>query len=77
MIVPGPVLCACRGGARLSKLGEDITETLEVIPKSWKVNLHVREKFSCQNCEKIGQASVLYRVIARGWAGPSFLAMLP
>jgi hypothetical protein len=38
LIVPGPTACACcRGGARLSKLGEDITETLEVIPKSWKV----------------------------------------
>jgi transposase len=36
-IVPGPTACACCGGARLSKLGEDITETLEVIPKSWKV----------------------------------------
>src|SRR5207244_5473886 len=38
VIVPGPVACACCGGARLSKLGEDITETLEVIPKSWKVD---------------------------------------
>jgi hypothetical protein len=30
-----------------------ITETLEVIPKSWKVIQHVREKFSCRDCEKI------------------------
>jgi hypothetical protein len=37
VVVPGPVACACCGGTRLSKLGEDITETLEVIPKSWKV----------------------------------------
>ena len=29
VIVPGPTACACCGGARLSKLGEDITETLE------------------------------------------------
>ena len=33
VIVPGPTACACCGGARLSKLGEDITETLEVIPR--------------------------------------------
>src|SRR6266852_8640214 len=32
VIVPGPVACNCCGGSRLSKLGEDITETLEVIP---------------------------------------------
>jgi hypothetical protein len=53
VIVPGPVACSCCGGSRLSRLGEDITETLEVIPKSWKVIQHVREKFSCRDCEKI------------------------
>jgi transposase len=76
VIVPGPVSCACCGGARLSKLGEDITETLEVIPKSWKVIQHVREKFSCRDCEKISQAPAPFHVIARGWAGPSLLAMV-
>ena len=76
VIVPGPVSCACCGGARLSKLGEDITETLEVIPKSWKVIQHVREKFSCRDCEKISQAPAPFHVIARGWAGPSLLAIV-
>lgn len=76
VLVPGPVACACCGGARLSKLGEDITETLEVIPKSWKVIQHVREKFSCRDCEKISQAPAPFHVIARGWAGPSLLAMV-
>jgi transposase len=76
VIVPGPAACACCGGARLSKLGEDITETLEVIPKSWKVIQHVREKFSCRDCEKISQAPAPFHVIARGWAGPSLLAMV-
>src|ERR1700739_3333971 len=28
VIVPGPTACACCGGARLSKLGGDITQTL-------------------------------------------------
>jgi transposase len=32
LIVPGPTACPCCGGARLSKLGEDVTETLEVVP---------------------------------------------
>ena len=76
VIVPGPVACTCCGGARLSKLGEDITETLEVVPKSWKVIQHVREKFSCRDCEKISQAPAPFHVIARGWAGPSLLAMV-
>jgi transposase len=37
VIVSGPTSCACCGGTRLCKLGEDITETLEVIPRQWKV----------------------------------------
>ena len=76
VIVPGPTACTCCGSSRLSKLGEDITETLEVIPKSWKVIQHVREKFTCRECEKIGQAPAPFHVIARGWAGPSLLAMV-
>jgi len=76
VIIPGPTACACCGGARLSRLGEDITETLEVIPKSWKVIQHVREKFTCRDCEKISQAAAPFHVIARGWAGPSLLAMV-
>src|SRR5882757_1884175 len=75
-IVPGPVACSCCGGSRLSRLGEDITETLEVIPKSWKVIQHVREKFSCRDCEKISQTPAPFHVIARGWAGPNLLAMV-
>ena len=41
MVEPAPASCQCCGGARLRKLGEDITETLEVIPRSWKVIQHV------------------------------------
>lgn len=50
---PTPTSCACCGGTRLSKLGEDITEALEVVPRSWKVIQHVREKVSCRDCESI------------------------
>jgi transposase len=76
VVVPGPTACNYCGRSRLSKLGEDITETLEVIPKSWKVIQHVREKFTCRDCEKISQAPASFHVIARGWAGPSLLAMV-
>jgi transposase len=76
VIVPGPTSCACCGGTRLSKLGEDVTETLEVIPRQWKVIQHVREKFSCRDCETIAQAPAPFHVIPRGWAGPSLLAMI-
>jgi transposase len=76
VVEPGPTACLCCGSKRLRKLGEDITETLEVIPRQWKVIQHVREKFTCRDCEKISQAPAPFHVIARGWAGPSLLAMI-
>ncbi|HEX6610354.1 MAG TPA: IS66 family transposase [Hyphomicrobiaceae bacterium] len=76
VVVSAPCACPACGGGRLSKLGEDITETLEVIPRSWKVIQTVREKFACRDCEKITQPPAPFHVTPRGWAGPSFLAML-
>lgn len=76
VVVPAPTSCACCGGSRLSKLGEDVTETLEIIPRQWKVVQTVREKVSCRDCETIGQAPAPFHVIPRGWAGPSLLAMI-
>jgi transposase len=76
LIVPGPTACLCCGSGRLRKLGETVTETLESIPRQWKVIQHVREKFTCRDCEKISQAPAPFHVTARGWAGPSLLAMV-
>jgi transposase len=76
VVEPGPTVCQCCGSPRLRKLGEDITETLETIPRQWKVIQHVREKFTCRDCEKISQASAPFHVTARGWAGPNLLAMI-
>src|SRR5439155_20870550 len=76
VIVPGPTTCLCCGGERLRKLGETVTETLESIPRQWKVIQHVREKFTCRDCDKISQAPAPFHVLARGWAGPSLLAMI-
>ena len=46
VVIAAPTSCPCCGGSRLSKLGEDITETLEEIPRRFKVIETVREKFS-------------------------------
>ena len=76
VIVAPPTECDCCGGTRLRKLGEDVTCTLETIPRQWKVIETVREKFTCRDCEKISQPPAPFHVIARGWAGPSLLAMI-
>jgi transposase len=76
VVVPAPCSCPACGSAWLSKLGEDVTETLEVIPRQWKVVQTVRERFSCRDCEAVTQPPAPFHVVPRGWAGPSFLAML-
>ena len=76
VVIDPPTACECCGGDRLRKLGEDVTCTLESIPRQWKVIETVREKFTCRDCEKISQAPAPFHVIPRGWAGPSLLAMI-
>jgi len=76
VVIPGPTSCACCNGTRLVKIGEDITETLESIPRQWKVVQTVREKWSCRDCESISQPPAPFHAIPRGFAGPSLLAMI-
>jgi transposase len=76
VVIDPPTACACCGSNRLRKLGEDVTRTLESVPRQWKVIETVREKFSCRDCEKISQAPAPFHAVARGWAGPSLLAMI-
>jgi transposase len=76
VVIAAPDRCPCCGSAKLSKLGEDITETLEVIPRQWKVIQTVREKFSCRECETITQPPAPFHVTPRGFAGPNLLAMI-
>src|ERR1700679_3075976 len=76
VVIAAPESCPCCGSDRLSKLGEDVTETLGVIPKSWKGIQTVREKFSCRRCETIAQPPAPFHVTPRGFAGPNLLAMI-
>jgi transposase len=73
IIYPAPAACPCCGGV-LHKLGEDVTEMLELVPRQWKVIEHVREKLSCRSCESITQPPAPSHPIARGRAGPGLLA---
>lgn len=37
VVIDGPSACTCCGSSRIVKMGEAITETLEVVPRQWKV----------------------------------------
>jgi transposase len=76
VVVPAPQSCPCCGSTKLSKLGEDVTETLEVVPRQWKVIQTVRERFSCRQCQAITQPPAPFHVTPRGFAGANLLAMI-
>ena len=88
VVIEAPCACMACGSGRIVKLGEDgeplgaigsrtmASETLEVIPRRWKVIQTVRERFACRDCERITQPPAPFHPTPRGWAGPSFLAML-
>ncbi len=75
VVIPGPTACPCCQGA-LCRLGEDVTETLELVPRHWKVVQTVREKLVCRACETITQPPAPFHPIARGRAGPELLATI-
>ncbi|MEA2910217.1 MAG: transposase [Bradyrhizobium sp.] len=76
IVEPAPCACGKCGGTRLHKLGEVVSKTLECEPRRWKIIEHVREKFSCRDCEAITEAPAPSHPIPRGFAGPSLLAMV-
>ncbi|MGN7295369.1 IS66 family transposase [Rhizobium sp. SAFR-030] len=76
IVIERPTTCACCGGSRLSKLGEDVTETLEEIPRRFKVIETVREKFTCRDCEAISQTPAPFHATPRGFIGPHLLATI-
>lgn len=53
--VATPASCSCCGSSRIMKMGADTTETLEVVPRQWKVTQTVRKRSTCRDREKISQ----------------------
>jgi transposase len=74
IVYTAPSVCPCCGDNPLRKIDEDVTDTLELVPRRWKVIQHVREKFSCRACEAISQPPAPSHPIARGRAGAKLIA---
>jgi transposase len=76
VVIDPPTACHCCGGARLSKLGEDVTRTLEEIPRRFKLIETVREKFTCRDCGQVSQPPAPFHATPRGFIGPQLLATI-
>lgn len=66
--------CPACGGVEFRKISDDISETLEYVPSSFKVIRHVRPRCACTHCEKIVQAYAPSKAIDKGKPGSGLLA---
>lgn len=66
-------ICAC--GCQKARIGEEISEQLEIIPAQLKVIAHVRPKYACNRCDEdviIAPMPALF--LPKSMASPSLIA---
>ena len=69
-----PASCRCgQCGADLVKIGEDVTEQLDVIPAQFFVHQHIYPKYACRSCETITTGDRAPSLIDGGMAAPGLL----
>jgi transposase len=70
-------LCSCpHCGGSLRKIGDAITEILELVPAHLKVIRHVRSKYSCATCDTVVAPPAPARPIPNRYVGASLLAFV-
>lgn len=67
--------CAHCGGA-LVKIGEDVSEQLDVEPARFFVHRHIRPQYACRACETVCAAPIRPALIDGGMAAPGLLSWL-
>lgn len=68
--------CSCCGKP-MARIGEDVTEKLEIIPARTFVRKHIRPRYACGGCkDKVAQAPGPAFALPRAVAGESLLAYL-
>ena len=69
-----PESCACgQCGGELVKIGEDVSEQLDVEPAKFFVHRHIRPQYACKRCETVTAAPVPPAVIDGGLAATGLL----
>lgn len=70
-----PESCQCgQCGADLVKIGEDVSEQLDVEPARFFVHRHIRPQYACRPCETVTAAPIPAAVIDGGLAAVGLLA---
>ncbi|MEC4684230.1 MAG: IS66 family transposase [Nitrospirota bacterium] len=71
--------CGC--GSRLSRIGEEVSEKLDIVPAKVKVIRHIRYKYACRSCEgleseegAVKTAKLPAQIIPQGIVTPGLLS---
>lgn len=75
---------ACKCGSELTKIGEDTSEKLDIIPPKFTVEKWIRPKYACDNCEgvedeenpAVKMAPLPEQLIPKSIATPGLLAYI-
>lgn len=74
VIEPGTVACAC-GGCQPVRIGEDVSERLDVMPAKFRVIVTRRPKYGCAQCkEGVSQAPAPGHLVEAGVPSEALLA---
>lgn len=72
-----PASCQCgQCGADLVKIGEDISEQLDVEPAHFFVHRHIRPQYACRPCETVTAEPIPPAIIDGGMAAVGLLAWI-
>ena len=63
-------------GQGLERIGEEISEQLDLIPAKFFVRRHVRPKYCCRHCERLHTAALPAQPIDKGIAAPGLIAQV-
>lgn len=66
--------CPCGCGAVMVRVGEDVSEKLDFVPGTLRVQRHVRGRWACRVCERWEQEPMPAHVIDKGLPSEALLA---
>lgn len=77
VVLHEPTSCQCgQCGKNLVKIGEDVTERLDIIPAQFQVQVDIYPRYSCKTCEIIVTEPVAANIINGGLATVALLVWL-
>ncbi len=69
-----PASTACDCGLAMVRVGEDISEKLDIVPAEFFVHRHIRGKWVCKHCQVLIQDPVAPHIIDKGMPAEGLIA---